>query len=95
MMIDLSFIIIPESVHVGVDENHNEGVKKVEQQPYIHHLHIGGLGKVVAHVDEHRGQHQHGGQVYSYNRLQIVKSRAKIDTFRLTSKKKALKKFVE
>ena len=69
MMIDLSFIIIPESVHVGVDENHNEGVEKVKQQPYIHHLHVGGLGKVVAHVDEHCSQHQHGGQVNSDDSL--------------------------
>ena len=69
MMVYFSFLIIPQCIHVGVNEHHNEGIKQVEQQPHIHHLHVGGLGKVVAHVDEHRSQHQHGGQVNSDDSL--------------------------
>ena len=69
MMVYFPVIIIPESVHVCVDQNHNEGVEQVEQQPGIHHLHVGGLGQAVTHVDEHRGQHQHGCQVHSDNSL--------------------------
>ena len=65
MMVYFPVIIVPKSVHVGVDQHHNEGVEQVEQEPHIHHLHVGGLGQVVAHVDKHRCQHQHRGQINS------------------------------
>ena len=66
MMVYFPLLIIPQSIHVGVNEHHNEGIKQVEQQPHINHLHVGGLGQVVANVDEHRSQHQHGGKVHCY-----------------------------
>ena len=69
MMVYFSFIIIPECVHVGVYQHHNEGVEQVKQEPDIHHLHVGGLWKIVAYVDEHCSQHQHGGQIYSDDSL--------------------------
>ena len=69
VMVYFSILVIPKSVHVCVNQNYNEGVEEVEQQPYIHHLHVGGLGKIVAHIDEHRSQHQHWGQVYGDNSL--------------------------
>ena len=69
MMVYFPVIIVPESVHVGVDEDNNEGVEQVEQQPHINHLHVGSLRKTVAYVDEHRSQHQHGSQVNSDNSL--------------------------
>ena len=31
MMIDLAIIVVPESVHVGVKQHHDEGVEQVEQ----------------------------------------------------------------
>ena len=78
-----------------MNEDHNEGIEEVEQQPHIHHLHVGGLGQVVAHVDEHCSQHQHRGQVNSDDSLQIKISPLEIDYLIFTSKKKALKKLVE
>ena len=64
MVVYFPVIIVPESVHVGVDEDNNEGVEKVKQQPGIYHLHVGGRGQALTHVDEHRRQHQHWGQVH-------------------------------
>ena len=69
-MVYFPVIIIPESVHVGVDQNHNEGVEQVKQEPGIHHLHVGGLGQAVTHIDKHRRQHQHRGQVHCDNHLE-------------------------
>ena len=57
MVVYFPLLVIPEGVHVGVDEYNNEGVEKVEQQPGIHHLHVGGLGQAVTHVDKHRSKH--------------------------------------
>ena len=72
MMVDLPFLIIPESVHVGVEENNDKGEEEVEEKPHINHLHVGGLGQVVAHVDKHGRQHQHRGQIHSDNSLKSV-----------------------
>ena len=69
MVIYFSLFIISKSVHVGVEEDNDEGEEEVEEEPHVHHLHVRGFGKVVAHVDEHRSQHQHGGQVHSDNSL--------------------------
>ena len=44
MMVDLPVVITSKGVHVGVDQDHNEGVKQVEEEPDIHHFHVGGLG---------------------------------------------------
>ena len=61
-----------------MDENNYEGVEQVEQQPYINHLHVGGLRKIVAYVDEHGSQHQHGGQIHSDDSLENNKIRLRI-----------------
>ena len=69
MMVDLSVLVILESVHVGVEKNNDKGKEEVKEKPHIHHLHIGGLWQVVAHVDKHGRQHEHGGQVHGDNSL--------------------------
>ena len=38
----------------------NKGDEEVEDEPDIHHLDVGCLGQVVAHIDEHCCEHQHG-----------------------------------
>ena len=53
VVIYFSVFIIPKSVHVGVDENDDEGKEQIKEEPYIHHLHVGGLRQVVANVDKH------------------------------------------
>ena len=69
MVVYFSVIIASESVHVGVNEDYNEGVEQVEQEPGVHHLHVRGLWKAVTYVDKHRRQHKHGCQVDSNNSL--------------------------
>ena len=54
MVVNLTIIITPDSIHVGMEQHHYEGVQQVEQQPGIHHLHVGGLGQAITYVDEHR-----------------------------------------
>ena len=54
MVVNLPVFIISERVHVGVDQHHYEGVQQVEQQPGVHHLHVGCLGQAVTHIDKHR-----------------------------------------
>ena len=66
-------IIISQSVHIGVQQDYDEGVEEVEQKPHVHHLHVRGLGEVITHVDEHSRQDQHGGEVYSYHSLDSKK----------------------
>ena len=61
MMVYLPVLVLSEGVHVGVDQDYNEGVEQVKQQPHVNHLHVGGLGQIVTHIDEHRRQDQHGG----------------------------------
>ena len=53
MMVYFPVLLIPESVHVGVDEHNHEGEDEVEQEPDIHHLHVGGCGQVVWNIDKH------------------------------------------
>ena len=72
MMVDFPLLIIPECVHVCVYQHHNEGVEQVKQQPGVHHLHVGGLGQAVTHVDKHGRQHQHGGQVHGDHSLEKI-----------------------
>ena len=59
MVVDLSFIVPPETVHVRRHEYVVEGLDQVEEQPDVDHLDVGGLGEVVADVDEHRSENQH------------------------------------
>ena len=91
MVIYFPFFIIPKSVHVGVDEDDDEGKEEVKEKPHIHHLHIGGLWQVVAYVDKHGRQHEHGGQVHGDNGLKILK--VKVNYLILTHlKEKGLEK---
>ena len=50
---------LPQCIHVGVDENLYEGKEKVEYEPYVDHLDVGGFRQVVRHIDKHGRQHQH------------------------------------
>ena len=68
MMVDLTIIVVPEKksskkfwnrppqrIHEGVDKDLNEGKEKVEDEPDVNHLDVGGLRQVVRHIDEHGG----------------------------------------
>ena len=59
MVVDLSFIVHLETVHVGRHQDVIEWLDQVEEQPDVDHLDVGGLGKVVADIDEHRSENQH------------------------------------
>ena len=50
---------LPESVHVGMDKNFDEGKQKIKDKPDVDHLDIGSFRQVVGDIDEHGGQHQH------------------------------------
>ena len=66
-MIDLSFIVHPETVHVGRHQDVVERLDQVEEQPDVDHLDIGGLWQVVADVDEHCGENQHRCHIQRYD----------------------------
>ena len=72
MVVDLSIFVIPgnifnqtwilfmpEGVHVGVDQDLDEGQQEVEDQPDVDHLDVGRFRQVVGDIDEHGSQHQH------------------------------------
>ena len=75
MMVDLTVLVIPvseepllgnikclttpEGVHVGVDQNLNEGKQQIENKPDVDHLDVGSLRQIVGDIDEHGGQHEH------------------------------------
>ena len=74
MVVDSSFLpllvgISPEAVHVGVEQDQDEGHQQVEDQPDVNHLHVGCVREVVADADEHGRQHQHGGEIYCHDRF--------------------------
>ena len=51
-------VLIPsESIHVSVQQDHNERVEEIEQEPGVNHLHVRCLRQAVTHVDKHRSQH--------------------------------------
>ena len=89
-MVNLPLFIIPESVHVSVKENNNEREEEIEEQPHVNHLHVGGFGQIVTHVDEHRGQYQHGSQVHSDNSLKRGKRNVKHKNITDSPRKKRL-----
>ena len=59
MVVDLSFIVHLETVHVGRHQDVVERLDQVEEQPDIDHLDVGSLRQVLADADEHRGEDQH------------------------------------
>ena len=72
MMVDspsVSFItgFCSEGVHVGVEQDQDEGHQQVEDQPDVNHLHIGCVGQIVAHADKHGRQHKHCCQIDCHN----------------------------
>ena len=69
MVVDLSFIVHLETVHVGCHQDVVEWLDQVEEQPDVDHLDVGGLGKVVADIDEHRSENQHRRHIQRYHGL--------------------------
>ena len=53
MVVDLSFIVDLEAVHIGRHKDVVERLDQVEEQPDVDHLDVSGLWKVVADIDEH------------------------------------------
>ena len=47
-----SFDSRPESVHVSVDDDEDEGDDEVEDQPDVNHLDVGRRGQALGHADE-------------------------------------------
>ena len=66
-MVDLSFIVHLETVHVRRHQDVVERLDQVEEQPDVDHLDVGCLGKVVADTDEHRSEDQHHGDIQRYH----------------------------
>ena len=42
-----------------MEENLYEGQEKVEDEPDVNHLDVGGLRQVVRHIDKHGRKHKH------------------------------------
>ena len=53
--------ILPEEIHVGVQENLYKWEQKVEDQPDIHHFDVRCLGEIVGNIDEHGSEYKNGG----------------------------------
>ena len=53
MVVDLSFIVHLETVHICRHQDVIEWLDQVEEQPNVDHLDVGSLGKVVADIDEY------------------------------------------
>ena len=66
MVVDLSFIVHLETVHVRRHQDVVERLDQVEEQPDVDHLDVGGLWKVVADVDEHCCKNQHRRHIQRY-----------------------------
>ena len=62
-MVYLAVIIIAQVINIGVEKNFHKRKKKIKDQPYVHHLDIGGLWKIVGNVDKHGRKDQHAGEV--------------------------------
>ena len=69
MVVDLSFIVPSETVHVSRHQDVIEWLDQVEEQPDVDHFDVGGLGKVVADIDEHRSENQHRRHIQRYHGL--------------------------
>ena len=67
MVVDLSFIVHLETVHVGCHQDVVEWLDQVEEQPDVDHLYVGRLGKIVADADEHRSEDQHHSNIQRYH----------------------------
>ena len=67
MVVDLSFIVPSETVHVSRHQDVVERFDQVEEQPDVDHLDVGGLGQVVADIDEHCCEDQHRRHIQRYD----------------------------
>ena len=67
MVVDLSFIVHLETVHVRRHQDVVERLDQVEEQPDVDHLDVGGLGEIVADIDEHRSENQHHSDIQRYH----------------------------
>ena len=87
-------LVLPEGVHVGVDQDLDEGQQEVEDQPDVDHLDVGRFRQVVGDIDEHGGQHQHCLKKERISLTNIAWSLHVRLTVTTASKKKGLKKLV-
>ena len=69
MVVDLPLVVNLEIVHVGGHQDVIEGFDQVKKQPYIDHLDVSSLGKIVANIDEHSCEDQHCSDIDRYNCL--------------------------
>ena len=67
MVVDPSFLVHLEAVHVGRHQDVVEGLDQVEEQPDVDHLDVGGFGQVVADIDEHCCENQHRRHIQRYH----------------------------
>ena len=67
MVVDFSFIVYLETVHVRRHQDVIEWLDQVEEQPDVDHLDVGGLGEIVADIDEHRSENQHRCHIQRYH----------------------------
>ena len=44
------FASSPQSFHVGVDDDQNEGNEEVEEKPDVDHFQVGGVGQAIVHL---------------------------------------------
>ena len=67
MVIDLSLIVHLKTVHVRRHQDVVERLDQIEEQPDVDHLDVGGLGKVIADIDEHSSENQHRRHIQRYH----------------------------
>ena len=58
-----------KGVHVCVDDDEDEGDDEVEDQPDVHHLDVGRLGKTPWDADEESSKDKQGGEIDRHNCL--------------------------
>ena len=56
-----------------MDQNNYKVQDQVEQESHIYHLHVGGLGQVIANIDEHSREDEHGRKIYRNHGLKRKK----------------------
>ena len=79
MVVDVSRLLLHlESLHVGLQDDVNEGLGEVEQEPDVDHLDICSLGQVVADADEHGCEDKHHCNIQWYHSLKWIKNQKEI-----------------
>ena len=56
-------VIIPQHIHVSVDQDKDEWDQKNKDEPEVNHLHVGSGGEALRDGKEHRADHKDDGQV--------------------------------